>query len=379
MDCVREFYNIIDKVVYLVLLCLGIYFIYQGGVVQRFHMKRTNFAEYSEPMTELPTIIIWIRTSSRGVIRYQRDVNISYWHDGVNTGWSNNRSVSLSLGRNWFSSGQVGWHLEELGDYYGTYKTLRLSPLTYTSGLAQDFTLTINFEEQAFEKELEADQDSDFKMESVGSIGFVVSTANNSACGLQNEWKKLFQDGDIHYIASRLSHQVTIRVIPVKYIFSEVIENCRTVPYHQMELNAIMRNIHTNCTRPCIPQDYWICKNGIKVNESLPTCNTTDVDCFWKAQESLSEAIIQKPCTKLQYEIETITKLYRTPYLGKYSFEFPRHSQVIVKEEYVIYDFVALISSIGGTMGLCIGFSFTDTAKSIKEMIRNIMEKIREK
>ena len=33
---------------------------------------------------------------------------------------------------------------------------------------------------------------------------------------------------------------------------------------------------------------------------------------------------------------------------------------VTVKEEYVIYDAVAMISAIGGTMGLCIGFSFSD-------------------
>ena len=32
-----------------------------------------------------------------------------------------------------------------------------------------------------------------------------------------------------------------------------------------------------------------------------------------------------------------------------------------VKEQYVLYDGVAMISAIGGTMGLCIGFSFNDT------------------
>ena len=32
--------------------------------------------------------------------------------------------------------------------------------------------------------------------------------------------------------------------------------------------------------------------------------------------------------------------------------------ETIVNEEYIIYDMVAMISAIGGTMGLCIGFSF---------------------
>ena len=34
--------------------------------------------------------------------------------------------------------------------------------------------------------------------------------------------------------------------------------------------------------------------------------------------------------------------------------------KVHVKEEYLIYDGVAMISAIGGTLGLCIGFSFYD-------------------
>ena len=34
--------------------------------------------------------------------------------------------------------------------------------------------------------------------------------------------------------------------------------------------------------------------------------------------------------------------------------------RVSVNEEYLIYDFVAMISAIGGTLGLCIGFSFFD-------------------
>ena len=36
-----------------------------------------------------------------------------------------------------------------------------------------------------------------------------------------------------------------------------------------------------------------------------------------------------------------------------------------VYEEYVIYDMIAMISAIGGTMGICIGFSFTNVADMI--------------
>ena len=48
---------VLQKVVYLALLSLGCYFIYQGQVVQRFIIQRTDFSEYSETVSELPTLL----------------------------------------------------------------------------------------------------------------------------------------------------------------------------------------------------------------------------------------------------------------------------------------------------------------------------------
>ena len=49
--------HIVGLFMYIAFLCLGIYFIYEGNVVQRFQMKRTNFAESNERINELPTIL----------------------------------------------------------------------------------------------------------------------------------------------------------------------------------------------------------------------------------------------------------------------------------------------------------------------------------
>ena len=44
--------------------------------------------------------------------------------------------------------------------------------------------------------------------------------------------------------------------------------------------------------------------------------------------------------------------------------------KVSVKEQYLIYDVVALISSIGGTLGICIGFSFVDTINTLLSYVQ---------
>ena len=54
--------------------------------------------------------------------------------------------------------------------------------------------------------------------------------------------------------------------------------------------------------------------------------------------------------------------------------------RVKVYEEYLVYDMISMIRAIGGTMGLCIGFSFTDfactTLRFIEKAIHQISTKI---
>ena len=54
-----------------------------------------------------------------------------------------------------------------------------------------------------------------------------------------------------------------------------------------------------------------------------------------------------------------------------YDIVFATPVKVNVKEEYLIYDGVAMISAIGGTLGLCIGFSFYNLASFFTGWLEN--------
>ena len=43
---------------------------------------------------------------------------------------------------------------------------------------------------------------------------------------------------------------------------------------------------------------------------------------------------------------------------AQFEFWFTKPSKTTVKEEYLIYDLVSMISAIGGTMSLCAGLNF---------------------
>ena len=75
-----------------------------------------------------------------------------------------------------------------------------------------------------------------------------------------------------------------------------------------------------------------------------------------------------KPCTKLQYNFKEAS-YYLTP-LDQIDFVIQFvPAMVVVKEEYLIFDMIAMISSIGGTLGLCIGFSFREIAGLIPQQL----------
>ena len=56
-------FKLANRVAYIALMVLGCYFVYKGNAWDIFHLKRTNFAVYDEPITEAPTIISWIQNS----------------------------------------------------------------------------------------------------------------------------------------------------------------------------------------------------------------------------------------------------------------------------------------------------------------------------
>ena len=85
------------------------------------------------------------------------------------------------------------------------------------------------------------------------------------------------------------------------------------------------------------------------------------------------KSMTDKPCTKLQYKQDASTDVYdyyddamhNVPKNQvKFGIQFVNPPRVAVKEEYIIYDSVAMVSAIGGTMGLCIGFSFSGIVRS---------------
>ena len=110
--------NIVRLFMYIAFLCLGIYFIYEGNVVQRFQMKRTNFAESNERINELPTILAEIEYRypyPDTLMIYGTDFNISY--QAVGSEEKIDKQINLTLGENTLNNSELIINFEQQSEY----------------------------------------------------------------------------------------------------------------------------------------------------------------------------------------------------------------------------------------------------------------------
>ena len=56
-------------------------------------------------------------------------------------------------------------------------------------------------------------------------------------------------------------------------------------------------------------------------------------------------------------------------------YEFAPPMKVMSLQEYLIFDMVGMIGSVGGTLGMCIGFSFSGLTTNILNVMENRLTK----
>ena len=80
-----------------------------------------------------------------------------------------------------------------------------------------------------------------------------------------------------------------------------------------------------------------------------------------------------KPCIRFDYVEKTRSEEKRQTNFHIIHFKWKMHDlvQVVVHEEYLIYDFTNMVSSVGGSLGLFIGFSFIGFIQAIVDMLQN--------
>ena len=342
----------IERALYFSLICIGICFICMGDVMNRFQAKKTNLAEYFEPIHELPTIFTWIEFSEKSAdLKYGLEVNIS---------WSIGNESFLALGLNSLNNG-LKLELEEIERPDLSFPQMfRITPLNYPRGMPKDYRYWLSY---IFSSDT-----------TVKKAGIAFTTKNNSYCG-RPWWDDLFYDGQAIEISAQKESTKWLRLSPVKYLYTKTHEDCRDQPYYDQLFTKTLQLTKGNCTKSCRPPDYILCNSEHK--KVFKCTNEAESKCFYEQKRIAAKDMIEKPCTKIEYETKQWSESKTDNQSIEFWVEFSNPFKVTVKEEYLLFDMVAMVSSIGGTMGLCIGFSLADVTKWIMGKLENSFNRVR--
>ena len=163
--------------------------------------------------------------------------------------------------------------------------------------------------------------------------------------------------------------QVSLKAIKEKLLKSD--GKCIDTTHYACFISLINSGM---CPRNCVPFQKNL---AFMKNISIPNCNYPLFDstssCYTDLFETHAWSYCTKSCNTLQYEGVVV---YESKDYKKTEIQFwVKPSVMKVHEEYLLYNTIGMIGSIGGTLGLFVGFSFFNVALFVIESMQKLIEK----
>ena len=335
--------KIIEWISFLGLCILAIYFMW--GVMGKFLSNKTSFTQTEEPMKELPTIVFCFSKvgSYETEYEYGSDVEINY---GLFVTYGEYHNVTLKEGENTTLLSETV-HLEKLRGYLGNcYKIITmLSDMK----LLKQYTYSafkVYFNESIINKDKP-------------TLKVYFTSKRNAYGAISVMWK----DGKVarNQIEKGTYKELELKSVQHTYLASN--SKCSDESFYECFSRLLSKKLEDKSVKKCSPSslpNLQVCEN-----------RTTNKEIFAQVPtEIIKHELCPKLCNILEFYVEesfSITNNLPSDFsdngfnANTYGFSYTFHTSdtVTVHEEYLIYDAISMIGSVGGTLGMCIGFSFT--------------------
>ena len=314
-------------------LC-GLSAIFMWGVLDKFSSGKTSFTQVEEPIKELPTITLCLSMPDSREIEYEygTDFEIKYEISAENS----KHSIILNDGENSTILGEKVFMEKFITILFKNCYKIR-SILSNGYVIKDSTIIQINFNTSMSEGDLPYSLQSYF-------------TSENNAYGIVTSMWKNGKATRIH-IDKGMAKDISLKAKKHRYL--ETYNKCSKESYYECLSRKIMAA--KKCTSVSLP--------------FLPICKDDKIDdniSAWKFHNHLKNVTkdcnncLTKLCTTLEYSGEETynEKLRVNNITVAFGYLFSSNSTTVY-EEYLIYDVISMIGSVGGTLGMCIGFSFT--------------------
>ena len=341
------YWKLLGWIVYISLMATSVWFTW--GVLEKFAKQETAIQQYEDKIEAYPTISI---CNFWPYFEYQNNFNLTY-----TTNQSNGSSVEivLKMGENDLGNSEGIVNLSIIYTRYdrmcytintnrnADYRETKIKILSHD---IKDLTLKIFFtsEKNSYGITRRDWRDGEFYSNSM-SIGMrtdVTLTVEKTIS------LKCSEESFYEYVASKLSEQV--------------FEKCD----------------NETCLMTSLPNDpYQICPK-YKELQNWGKFDDLESDCHWKIVKDLIQNITNndehlKTCITTKYSGISSKESTEEETEIRYKFALPLKAKVY--EEYLIIDSIGLIGSVGGTLGMFIGFSFANLIICIIDYIQYQLER----
>ena len=336
---IKVFFKVVDWVLFIGFCILACYFM--KNVIDEYQAKKTSFTQSLEPITKLPTIVICLESSFNWL--YGKEVNISYRTPHTEVSLEENQKYDLRDDN----------EVVEVNQYDGKCFKIN-STIVKTFEQSHYRIIQINIIE--------------YDLHIMPEYLHIYFTSEENSYGISLDW----WDGNVFEQKLDWRKYVMVNLKPFEFRYLGDDSRC-SKQSNIARFKSFLRNANlTKCPEKCSPTNF--------LNDLMPSCgweeDRTDVySCAFDVvtQKWFDFKIshgFKKPCKVLEYQGE---KTYETdePYNEtKIHYQFAPPMMINVQQEYLVFDLVGMIGSAGGTLGMCIGFSFSGVTTYILNFIQ---------
>ena len=337
-------FKIIECTLFLFLCGLSVVFI--NGVLNKFISRKTSFTQSEAPITELPTVVVCFTNpnSKKTYYEYGTDFDIVYRIEAHTDIY-----YPITVGKNSAILGEI-LYLDKI--------------ITRNMGNCYKFTSESSSSSMIKTKtEIILHFNESLMLEDLPSVKVFLSSEDNVYGVIFNQW----YNGIVMKTDIIIGRKKSVQLKQEQYSYLTSNFKCSLETAYGCFGKLLLTHLNGS-TSPC--SEFSL--------PHIPICKIDKTDeensVFWNIYDM---SIPQ--CFKSKKLCNTTDYLGMETYHGdSYNHKHNVHKNrtisfkyslipnfATIYEEYLIYDFISMIGSVGGTLGMCIGFSFTGVISSL--------------
>ena len=354
-------FKILGWVLYLGLFITAIIFTWE--VIEKFSSGTTGIEKYDEEIKSYPTMTMCFKEK---IWKYGRDFNMTY-ATMISVKEAEDKAI-LRIGENNLGTSDGKLYMKEI--------------YTEWEGYCYSITALREINSNYITIKIWPPQNDTDVHRVLNDIAIYFTSEENSYGITKRNWK----DGKVYPISitKEYGRWKVVELGVEKHI---KFDDCSEYSFYECAGTKISNSDFTNCSVACMPITFPNvsyppqCKNYESWFEDHDGDDCAECNCNWNIINEIIKNIdfnneCPRTCSTIQYPVfhEMDYQEEGDSAIIQYKFSIPLVVQT--NKEYIIFDAIGMIGSVGGTLGLFIGFSFSNVLTILIEHLQLRIDKI---